>query len=356
MHTKINSGQKPSELGFRMPAEWEPHEATWLAWPHDLETWPTQLEEVEAAYVEMIEPLHLDEKVRILVDNVQSEDYVFKKLKERGITKNIDFHRIETDSIWIRDYGPIFLTQAGRNLSLLHWIFNAWGGKYPCQKDNLVPSKLAEILNVKRFEADVILEGGSVDLNGEGILMTTEECLLNSNRNPHLGQKQIEQHLKYFLGVKKIIWLGKGLEGDDTDGHIDEIARFVAADTIVINTDQDGQSYNHKILTENRRRLKNETDENGKPFRLIELPVPRKMKAEKFVLPASYTNFYIGNKCVLTPIFSDPNDTQALGILKDLFPGRNVIGIPAVPLIYGQGAIHCMTQQEPVHANLKRFE
>lgn len=334
---------------FRMPAEWEPHETTWLAWPHDLDTWPNQIEEIEALYVEIIQQLHVGEKINILVDNKQAEDNASRKLRARGITQNVFFHVIETNSMWIRDYGPTFVVNSGSK-SMIQWRFNAWGDKYPYQKDQLVPSKVANILNVKSFEADLILEGGSIDINGDGILMTTEECLLNINRNPHLKKEQIEQSLKKFFGAKKIIWLRKGLEGDDTDGHIDEIARFVSPNKIIISTEHEANSYNQEVLAEDRKRLNNATDENGKPFEIIELPMPNKIKAGKLTLPASYANFYIANKCVLVPIFNDKNDTKALGILKDLFPGRNVVGIPAVTLIYGQGAIHCITQQEPAYA------
>ena len=335
---------------FRMPAEWEPHEATWLAWPHDLETWPKQIEEIETLYIEIIRQLHVGEKVNILVDDTQTEDHVSKKLREYDIVKNVVLHMIETDSIWVRDYGPTFATQNNGSKSLIKWKFNAWGGKYSYQKDRLVSSKLARILNLKPFETDLVLEGGSIDVNGSGVLMTTEECLLNPNRNPQLKREQIEQSLKNFLGVKKIIWLGKGIEGDDTDGHVDEIARFVSTNKIVIGMDRDENPYNYQVLIENRKRLRNTTDEDGKPFEIIEVPMPSKVRAGKLTLPASYVNFYIGNKCVLVPIFNDKNDTKALGILRDLFPKRNVVGIPAVPLIYGQGAIHCMTQQEPAHA------
>lgn len=339
----------PSQLGYRLPAEWEKHEATWLAWPHDLETWPEQLHEIEAVYLEMIKHLHRGEKVHILVDHLQAQEYVLKKLKERGITQNISVHMIETNSIWIRDYGPMFVT-SGDELSIMKWRFNAWGEKYAYQKDNLVSSKLAKVLNLKQFEADFVLEGGSIDVNGQGTLMTTEECLLNPNRNPDLKRKQIEQYLKDYLEVKKIIWLGKGIEGDDTDGHIDEVARFVAEDKILMSVSQDIKSYNHQVLAENWKRLSQETDQVGGHFQLIELPLPGPIRVGELTLPGSYTNFYIANKCVLMPIFGDQNDAKALGILKDLFPGRNVIGISAVPLIYGQGAIHCMTQQEPFYA------
>jgi len=350
MPTKTNSEQKPSELGYRMPAEWELHEATWLAWPHDQKTWPDQLDEIEAAYIEIIDYLHVGEVVRILVDNAQAEEEAAQKLKARGINRNVTFHKIETDSIWIRDYGPIFITREGGTLSSTNWLFNVWGGKYHYSKDKQVASKLAQALNIKPFEADLILEGGSIDVNGQGTLLTTEECLLNPNRNPHLKRKQIEQYLKDFLNVKKIIWLGKGIEGDDTDGHIDEVARFVSADKIVVSVSQDPNSYNHQVLTDNWKRLEQETNQEGKKFQLTQLPMPTQIKTGKLTLPGSYTNFYIGNACVLTPIFGDQNDTRALGILKDLFPTRKVVGIPAIPLIYGQGAIHCMTQQEPSHA------
>ncbi len=344
-----NPQQTPAQQGYRMPAEWEPHEATWLAWPHDLETWPNELEQVEAAFIQIIEALHAGEKVRILVDDRQTEERVRQQLKERSVT-NVLFHTIETNSLWTRDYGPIFLTQKGKKKALIHWLFNAWGGKYAFDKDKLVPAEIAKILNVEAFRADLVLEGGSIDVNGKGTLMTTEECLLNLNRNPHVNQKQTEQFLRDYLGVKKIIWLGKGIEGDDTDGHIDEVARFVAPGKIVISSDSNEGSYNQRILSENLERLKRETDQDGKPFDLIKLPAPRKIKTGKFTLPASYTNFYIGNTCVLVPKFNDEHDDQAIEIFRNLFPERKIVGISAIPLIYGQGAIHCMTQPEPADA------
>lgn len=331
-----------------MPAEWAPHEATWLAWPHDYDTWPQEIHDVETAYLQMIAELHQDENVRILVGSTREEDAVLKKCKERGISKNISLYLVPTNSVWIRDYGPLFVTHSGGNKAVVNCQFNAWGKKYHSFKqDDEVPSKIAQFLNLTQFKADLILEGGSIDVNGEGTLLTTEECLLNPNRNPNMNRKTIEQFLKDFFGIKKIIWLGRGIEGDDTDGHIDEVARFAAADKIVLNSDQTGHAANDRHMKDNWQRLKYETGQNGKPLELVALPMPKRMEHNGTALPGSYTNFYIGNGCVLVPSFKDPNDGKALSILRDLFPKRRVVGVPAIPLIYGQGAIHCATQQEP---------
>ncbi len=339
-----------SALGYRMPAEWEPHKATWLAWPHDLETWPDQLAEVEDTYVQIIEQLYRGEEIHILVEDGKTEDYVFGKLGQQGIIKNVFLHQIKTDSIWIRDYGPIFLVGKSGELALTNWEFNAWGRKYDSyESDNGVPEALSSIVKAQEFKTNIILEGGSVDVNGLGTCMITEQCLLNPNRNKDLNRQKIEQCLKDFLGVRHFIWLGGGIAGDDTDGHIDDVARFVDPRTVVTCTEEGSRDENFKVLRENLRCLSKSVDQDGNSLNVVNLPMPEKVEANGMRFPASYANFYIANKCVLVPIFRDKNDTKALGILKDLFPGRNVIGIPAIPLIYGQGAIHCITQQEPIH-------
>lgn len=344
-------GDQKMAKHFRLPAEWERHEATWFSWPHDLETWPKHLGEVEVCYIDMIEALHQGEKVHILVNDLASEEHVADCLKERGITKNFFIHQIETDSIWIRDYGPIFTKHSSGQIALTDWTFNAWGNKYQKYKaDNEIPAQLAKILKFQHFKIDMVLEGGSIEANGKGTLLTTEECLLNPNRNPFLNRQTIEQYLKDFLGVTKIIWLEKGIAGDDTDGHIDEVARFVGPNKILVGYEENPRALDYQAFQENWNRLKNATDQDEKPMELIPVPMPKKVEVSPTVLPTSYTNFYVGNSCVLVPIFGDPNDTKALGILKDLFPARTVIGIPAIALIYGQGAIHCVTQQEPIHA------
>ncbi|MBI4358628.1 MAG: agmatine deiminase family protein [Candidatus Omnitrophica bacterium] len=359
-------GEVPSALAYRMPAEWEPHEATWLAWPHDRETWLTELSELEAIYVEIIEYLHLGEKVHILVQDAKTQGSVSRKLRERGITKNIFLHRIKTDSPWIRDYGPIFIVPAHLNplplgggegrvrglrgqLGVTNWVFNAWGGKYkPFDQDNLVPIRVAGLFAKEEFSTEMVLEGGSIDVNGLGTCMTTEACLLNSNRNPGFGREAIEARLHDFLGIKHIIWLEKGIEGDDTDGHVDEIARFVDSKTVVLATEGNPEDENRTSLKKNWEILSRACDQDGNKLSVVPLPMPERVVREKMRLPASYANFYVANQCVLVPVFGDENDTKALGILESLFSTRRVVGISAIPLIYGQGGIHCITQQEPV--------
>jgi len=347
---KIKADLKPIQLNYYVPAEWEPHKATWLAWPHDLETWPDQLSEVEDTYIQMIAQLHQGEEVHILTEDSKTEKYVFEKLGQQGVTKNIFLHQIKTDSIWIRDYGPIFLTGKSGELAFTNWEFNAWGRKYDSYKfDNLVPEMLSSVVEAQEFDVNIILEGGSIDVNGFGTCMTTEQCLLNPNRNKGLKREAIEKYLKDFLGVRHVIWLKGGIAGDDTDGHIDDVARFVDRRTVVVCVEENSKDENFKALKENLNVLFESFDQDGKPLKVIALPMPEKIEVNRMRFPASYTNFYVANECVLVPIFRDKNDTKALGILKDLFPGRNVVGIPAIPLIYGQGAIHCITQQEPVH-------
>ena len=345
---KVKAGLKPNEIGYRMPAEWERHRATWLAWPHDLETWPEELGEVEDTYVEIIEQLHGGEEIHILVENHQAQESVSKKLSSFGLTKNIFLHLVPTNSIWIRDYGPIFLTGKVGETVLTDWLFNAWGRKYDSfEKDNGVPAALAKLLQMKSYKTNFILEGGSIDVNGSGACLATEECLLNANRNKGLSRGEIEECLKDFLGVRHLIWLSGGVVGDDTDGHVDEVARFVNAQTVLVCTEENTQDQNFSALQKNKARLSEAVEQDGHSLNVVSIPMPEKLEAKGMRFPASYANFYIANRCVLVPIFGGRNDTKALGILKDLFPGRSVIGIPAVPLIYGQGAMHCITQQEP---------
>lgn len=345
----LDFGRSPRKLGYRMPAEWEPHEATWLSWPHDLETWPRELEELETTYVEIIKHLHDGEKVRILVSDRSEEKRVFKLLREKGIENNIFIHEIPTDSPWIRDYGPVFINhQEAGSQGLIDWTFNAWGGKYASfDRDDAVPGQIARLFKVQKFGSDLVMEGGAIETNGSGTGLVTEQCLLNPNRNPSLGREDIEQILKEFLDLKQIIWLGEGIAGDDTDGHVDEIARFVSADTICAVSEKNSNDENFRALRENWFRLSEALDLNGNSFRLVALPMPEKIERRGKRFPASYANFYVGNKAVLVPTFGQKSDSATLGILRELFPDRKVAGIDAIPLVYGQGALHCITQQQP---------
>ncbi len=343
----------PAELGYFMPAEWHRHAATWLAWPKDPETWPNRVPLVEAIFMQMMAALAPNETVNLLVDDEEAE----KRVRARCIfpgAENIRFHQIETVDSWMRDYGPNFLINSTGEVAYNDWLFNAWGNKYEeLKKDNLIPARLEHLLRLTRFEPGIVLEGGSIEVNGAGVVMTTEQCLLNPNRNPKLDRVQIEQYLRGFLGVEKVLWLGEGIAGDDTDGHVDDIARFVSATTIVCAIEEDPADANYQVLQDNFQRLQHLTDARGRNFDIVTLPLPGAIggvsngRRELDRLPASYANFYIANGVVLAPIFGHENDRRALDTLQRLFPGRQVLGINCEPLVWGMGTIHCVTQQEP---------
>jgi agmatine deiminase len=348
----------PAELGYYMPAEWHPHSATWLAWPKDPETWPNRVTQVEEIFLQMMAALAPNETVNLLVDDQDTQETVRTRctFPDAG---NIRFHRIQTVDSWIRDYGPNFLVAdklqfVGQGLAYNDWIFNAWGNKYEeLKKDDSIPARLESFLNVRRFEPDIVMEGGSIEVNGSGCVLTTEQCLLNPNRNPVLGRSDLERYLKDYLGIAKVLWLGEGIAGDDTDGHIDDIARFVAPDVIVCAVEEDPRDANFKLLQDNLGRLQLMTDANGHPFEIVTLPMPGPVGTPHMGsrdlerLPASYANFYIANATVLAPIFGNANDSRALETLRRLFPDRRVVGINCEPLVWGMGTIHCVTQQQP---------
>jgi len=342
-----------------MPAEWEPHESTWLVWPQNQTTWPGRLlKEVERTYVEMIRTLLPYEKVNLLVGNELERKRVIKALGVKKAKINrLFFHEVRTVDTWIRDYGPLFviIRKAGRvnEKAFTKWVFNAWGGKYAdlAQDDGTV-DQITALKKMRRFNAGIVMEGGSIELNGRGTCLTTEQCLLNPNRNPGYSRAGLEDFLKQFLGVLKVIWLKEGIEGDDTDGHVDDIARFVSPTTIVTAIEGDASDRNCRILKENLHILKSASDVNGRKFRIVELSMPGKLgvgrrDADADRLPASYANFYIANHTVLIPVYSHPNDKKALRTVQKLFPQRKVVGIECTALVYGLGSIHCVTQQEP---------
>ena len=343
--------QTPAALGYRMPAEWEPHAATWLSWPRrEGISFPGSFDRVLPTLRAMVEALLESEQVCINVCNGAHEAEARAALSgSRGIDlARVAFHRIPTNEPWCRDHGPVFLARnADPKLAVVDWDYNAWGNKYPpFDLDEVVPTRVAELLKAPVFYPRMILEGGSIDVNGAGALLTTESCLLNQNRNPNLSREEIEKRLRDFLGVTEILWLAEGTEGDDTDGHIDNLARFVSERTIVAVVDQDPSSANYRPLQENLRRLRELKIANHK-IDIIELPTTRRMVREDLVLPASYANFYIANSCVLLPTFADPNDEIALSILQNLFTDRRVIAIDCRELIWGLGTLHCLTQQQP---------
>ncbi len=349
----------PRELGYRMPAEWEPHEATWLAWPHNREDWPGKFQPIPWVYAEIVRLLAAREKVHILVQDVKAQGLATGILKRAGA--NLDqvlFHAWPTDRVWTRDSGPIFVRNREGQLALTNWHFNAWAKYSDWHLDDQVPDRVAALLHLPQWQPSIeidgtphriVLEGGSIDTNGQGSLLTTEECLLSDvqQRNPGVSRAQLEQAFHDYLGINEVLWLGRGIAGDDTHGHIDDISRFVGTATIVTAIEPNTKDPNHEPLAENLDRLKAARTFDGKQFTLVELPLPRPVVFRKQRLPASYANFYLANGLVLVPTFHDPNDRVALNILAQVFPDREVIGIHSVDLIWGLGALHCMTQQQP---------
>jgi len=331
-----------------MPAEWERHEATWLSWPKDPITWPDRLPQAREAFAQMIAALTPHEKVHLLVDDAKAENEVLRLLAEKKIHRpNLIPHRVVTVDSWIRDYGPNFVKSA-KGLAYNRWIFNAWGGKYESlMQDDGIPERLAPVLNLPRFEPGIVLEGGSIDVNGRGSVLTTEQCLLNPNRNPSLSKAQIEGYLRDFLGVTQVLWLGDGIEGDDTDGHVDDITRFTAPDTVVTVVEEDPRDANFKPLQDNLQRLRAMRDPDGRPFKVVTIPMPGRVESDEGPLPASYANFYIANDVVLVPLYGHANDSRAVATLQELFPNRKIVGIDCRDLVWGMGALHCVTQQQP---------
>jgi len=340
---------------FRMPAEWEPHAATWLAWPHYHGDWPGKFEPIPWVYAEIIRHLSRHERVEVIVNDAASERRARKVLKQANVgSENIRFNRWPTNRVWTRDSGCTFVVSD----SVVHavkWRFNAWAKYSNWQRDEKISSLMAKAAGVQEIRATfgkdrVVLEGGSIDVNGKGTLLTTEECLLSKiqQRNPKMKRKDYEKVFAENLGIKNVIWLGSGIAGDDTHGHVDDITRFVTPDTVVTTVESDPKDSNYKPLRDNIRRLREATDQDGKQLSIIELPLPSPVLFDGVRVPASYGNFYIANGLVLVPVFNDPNDRIALDILADLFPDREIVGIYSGDLIWGFGAIHCMTRQQPL--------
>ena len=342
-----------------MPAEWEPHDATWLAWPHFRDDWPGKFEPIPWVYAEIIRNLTRHERVELIVNDAASEKNAKKILvRANALSKNVRFHRWPTNRVWTRDSGCTFAlsprSTRGPELVAVTWRFNAWAKYSNHQHDRKIGPLMAESAQARAIAPTVgqdcvVLEGGSIDVNGQGTLLTTEECLLSKvqQRNPKMNRKDYERVFAEYLGIKRVIWLDSGIAGDDTHGHVDDITRFVAPDTVVTAVESNPDDTNYEPLRENIRRLRAASDQDGKPLAIIELPMPAPVVFEGRRLPASYGNFYIANGLVLVPVFNDPNDRFALDILADLFPEREVIGIYSGDLIWGFGAMHCMTQQQP---------
>ena len=348
----------PAALGFSMPAEWEKHEATWIGWPHNPTDWPGKLEPIQWVYGEIVRKISAGEVIRILVNSSADEERIRGILKLVGARANrVQFFRFPTNRGWTRDFGPIFLRRdrPKKELAIARFRFNAWA-RYPdWQKDDAIPQQVAKKLKVKIIPArlggrEIVLEGGSIDVNGRGTVLTTEECLLDQKRqvrNPGLSRADTETALRENLGVTNVVWLGKGIAGDDTHGHVDDLCRFVNPSTVVLIREKNQRDLNYRPLEENWERIRDARLETGEKIEAIELPMPAPLHFDGVRLPASYANFYITNAAVLVPTFNDPNDRAALGILAELFPDRPVLGIHAVDLVWGFGTLHCLTQQQP---------
>jgi agmatine deiminase len=345
-------------MGFSMPAEWERHDATWIGWPHNLSDWPGKFAPIPWAYAEIVRKLVPGERVRILVESAAHQAGARRILGRAGVDLGrVDFFRFPTNRGWTRDFGPFFVRQAGPRpaIAIARFRFNAWA-KYPdWRKDDRVPERAARALRLPLREAvwngrPVVLEGGSIDVNGRGTLVTTEECLLDPAvqvRNPGFSRSDYEGVLRQELGAGNVLWLGKGIAGDDTHGHVDDLCRFVNARTLVLARETDPADANFAILEENRERLEGMRLEDGSRPEIVPLPMPAPLYHAGRRLPASYANFYIGNAAVLVPTFNDPADRVALGLLSELFGDRPVVGIHAVDLVWGLGTLHCLTQQQP---------
>jgi agmatine deiminase len=337
--------------GFRWPAEWERHRATWLSWPHNPDTWPGCLAGAEEAFVAMARALHGREGLRVNVRSEAEAGRVRGLLAKEGVTEAVELLVIPTDDAWVRDHGPTFVVRPGE-LAVVDFGFDAWGRKYPpWERDAAVPRRIAEARGLRRFEPGFVLEGGSVDGDGEGTVLTTTQCLLHPNRlvegEAPRTREGMEARLAAWLGAERVLWLGDGIEGDDTDGHVDDVARFVAPGVVVAAEQPDRADPDHAPLAENLTRLRAMRDARGRRLDVVALPMPPRLEAGGARCPASYANFYLANEVVLVPVFDAPQDARALAILRELLPGREVLGIPARTLVVGLGAVHCLTQQEP---------
>lgn len=341
----------PKELGYRFPAEFEKHDATWLSWPHKEASWPGKIEAIYPAYAHFVKLLAEGEKVRINVKDEEMKQFALQYLHEAQTNlKQVEFFFHPTNDAWCRDHGPAFLINpnASQKKIIVDWGYNAWGDKYPpYDLDDVIPTLIANHFKLPVYNPGIVMEGGSVEFNGKGTLLTTTSCLLNKNRNPKLNQQQIEKLLVDYYGVSHILWLGDGIAGDDTDGHIDDLTRFVNADTVVTVVESNKQDENYEPLQENLKQLKGMRLENGKRMNIVELPMPAPVIYENQRLPASYANFYISNKYVVVPTFRDKNDHPALMTMQQCFPDKEVVGIDSLDIIWGLGSFHCLSQQEP---------
>jgi len=351
----MNTPTTPAQLDYRLPAEWEPHVATWIAWPHQRDDWPGKFAPIPWVYTEIVRHLTRSERVCILIEERAAQRRVQARLRRCGVDlQRVDMMVVPTDRVWTRDSGPIFVRSSAGQVAATDWRFNGWAKYDNWQKDDRVAEQVSAHLGMHCWQPHcrgqrVVLEGGSIDVNGAGLLLTTEECQLSpvQARNPQLGRADLEAVFAEYLGIQKVLWLNRGIAGDDTHGHIDDLARFVGPSRVITVVEDSPAEDNYRPLQENLERLRGMTDLDGRPLEVVTLPMPEPLQFAGQRLPASYANFYIANHCVLVPTFNDVHDRQALGVLADLFPDRQVVGIHAVDLVLGLGTLHCLTQQQP---------
>ena len=355
--TNINSKSKIHNSEFYVPAEWEKHEATWLGWPHNKEDWPGKIAPIQWVYGEIVKKISEGENVHIVVESKEHQKKACKVLKDVGVDlEKIKFFILKTDRGWIRDSGPVFVKNDYGEVALVNFKFNAWAKYDNYKKDSKLPAYISKRLKMQKFIAEhkgkqVCLEGGSIDVNGKGTLITTEECLMDSEtqvRNPGFSKKDYEEVFRNYLGITNVLWFGKGIAGDDTHGHIDDLCRFVSEDTVVLVQEKNSADSNYRVLMENYEIAESMRLESGSKLNVVYLPMPEPVIFRGERLPASYANFYISNSYVLVPTFNDPKDRIALGILSELFRDRYVTGIHATNLVWGLGTIHCLTHEQPI--------
>ena len=335
--------QTPRALGFFLPAESSPHSATWLAWPDDDALWMGCLERVREEFAALVNTIARFEPVHLLVAN----DAILADAQRR-VGNNVFFHKIPYSDVWVRDSGPTFLVNHKEEVLLTDWEFNGWGNKFSSQPDNNIPLSIARSLDCAVASSGIVLEGGSIEPDGQGTILSTKQCLLSKERNPHLSQMQIEEKLREYLGINQILWLNDGLQNDHTDGHIDTLARFIDSDRVLAVTCEDSAHCNYEAARENIDILRSSKGSNGNAISVIELPLPKNpIEFDGYDLPASYANYYVCNGAVIVPQYGDPNDSVALNILRPLYPDREIVGLSARSIITGGGAFHCITQQQP---------
>ncbi|MBC6489978.1 agmatine/peptidylarginine deiminase [Flavihumibacter stibioxidans] len=343
--------ETPASKGYYFPAEFAPHDATWLSWPHKEASWPGKIHAIFPYYAKFIKALAESERVCINVGDAKMKAFAEGHLLKEGVNiDRVEFYFHPTNDAWCRDHGPAFLVNpaAEQKKVIVDWNYNAWGGKYPpYDLDDVIPTLIGKHFNIPVYYPGIIMEGGSVEFNGTGTLLTSTACLLNPNRNPHLNQGQIEEYLRDYYGVQQILWVDEGIIGDDTDGHIDDTVRFVNEDTVLTVIEEDRSDENYELLQDNLGQLKKMRLLNGKQLNIVELPMPETVIYDEQRLPASYANFYIANRSVIVPTFRSSRDEKALAIIQSCFPGREVIGIDSTEIIWGLGSFHCLSQQEP---------